>query len=110
VVVSAAVNLANIAVSFAPVPAAADALSFVQKVFGSSAAAQQQPYAVQVTCLKSWLWAVDSQQQQQQQQQQQWKESLMLVALGAASAVGSLANICSAVLHHLYGGPLVTCW
>jgi hypothetical protein len=94
----ARMNLANAATSLALAPAATDTLEFLQQVFGNSAAAQQQLYAVHVTCLKSWVSVVNAQQQE--------KQTSVLVAPAAASAVGAVIDMCSVVLSHLDGGPL----
>jgi hypothetical protein len=74
---------------------------------------QQQLYALQVTCLKSWLLALDAvqplllqqqeQQQQQQQQELEWSTCSLKIAVAAARSAGAVASTCDAALHHWKG-------
>jgi hypothetical protein len=78
---------------------------YLQQVFGSSAVQQQQLlvqqlYALQVTRLKTGLWALNALQQQQE------KSLLhcMTVTADTASSAGDVIDTCNAVLSHCTGG------
>jgi hypothetical protein len=72
---------------------------YLQRVFGSNAKLkqqqqQQQLYALQVTCLKSWLMVLNTMQQRR-------SFKCLQIAASAAAGAGNVVTTCDAVLSHM---------